>query len=181
MRRQRQMHAALARRDPWLNRRVTHAAEGETPLRAASLNNTTKKPFVPPAHRRLARPPLVAAMKSARALILSGLVVCVGTTARAADPRPFDDVVRDDLQFATAQYGKMLAQLEGKEGTPRSFEKGALKVVKRDRRWPLVRFMRSPARIPCRGRQFGPLTQPGARSRRASRGRLLLRHADRPS
>ena len=47
---------------------------------------------------------------------------------RAADA-PIADVVRDDFAFAAAQYARMLDQVKGRSGYPRTVEKGELKLI----------------------------------------------------
>ncbi len=49
--------------------------------------------------------------------------------AAPAEP-PMADVVKDDLAFAAAQYARMLAQMNGKTGFPRTVDKGEFKTVK---------------------------------------------------
>ncbi len=47
---------------------------------------------------------------------------------RAADA-PLADIVRDDFTFAAAQYTRMLEELKGKTGYPRTVDKGERKLV----------------------------------------------------
>lgn len=58
----------------------------------------------------------------ALALLLS--FACV----RAADA-PLADIVRDDFTFAAAQYTRMLEEIKGKTGYPRTVDKGERKLV----------------------------------------------------
>lgn len=66
-------------------------------------------------------------MKSLRLLRPFALVATVlGLSAAEA---PLADIVRDDFAFAAAQYTRMLEQIKGKTGYPRTLETGELKLV----------------------------------------------------
>lgn len=68
-------------------------------------------------------------MHSARRLRLAVFTVLTTAGLRAAEP-PLADVIHDTFNFAAAQYTRMLAQIEGRSGFPRTFENGSLTLVR---------------------------------------------------
>ncbi len=55
--------------------------------------------------------------------------LALGMTPVISAEAPLADFIRENLEFATAQYTHLLGQVEGKEGLPRTFEQGELKVI----------------------------------------------------
>jgi len=47
-----------------------------------------------------------------------------------ADEAPLGEVIRDSIEFSAAQYTRMLAQLEGRDGCPRTLEHGELTLMR---------------------------------------------------
>ena len=62
-------------------------------------------------------------------LLLCVLALFSAAACLRAAEAPMADVVRDDFSFAAAQYTRMLAQVKGKTGSPRTVEKGEVKFV----------------------------------------------------
>jgi unsaturated chondroitin disaccharide hydrolase len=68
-------------------------------------------------------------MKTPRLPLLVAALLTLATVWTRAAEQPIANVIRDSLDFAAAQYGKMGEQLKGQEGAPRSWEKGNLRTV----------------------------------------------------
>jgi unsaturated chondroitin disaccharide hydrolase len=67
-------------------------------------------------------------MKFSRLIPGALALLFVASRLLATEP-PMADVIRDDFDFAAAQYGRMLGRLKSKESYPRSWEKGEYKFV----------------------------------------------------
>jgi rhamnogalacturonyl hydrolase YesR len=68
-------------------------------------------------------------MKAPRRTPLFFLLLAGCAVLRAAEPS-LQEVVRDSLEFSAAQYTVLLAQLDGRDGYPRSVAKGEITLVR---------------------------------------------------
>lgn len=69
-------------------------------------------------------------MSIVRLLRLAAFTLALVATARAGSPPPLSEVARHALDRAADQYTRMLAQVAGQAGYPRTFEKGKLALVR---------------------------------------------------
>ncbi len=67
-------------------------------------------------------------MKPSRILI-PALALCFGLSPLRSAEKPMADLVRENFTFAAAQYGRMLTEINGQSGYPRTVEKGVRKLV----------------------------------------------------
>ena len=62
-------------------------------------------------------------------LLRPALALLLSAAGLGAADAPLADIVREDFTFAAAQYGRMLEQVKGKAGYPRTLEKGEIKLI----------------------------------------------------
>lgn len=67
-------------------------------------------------------------MKTSRILI-PVLALCFGLSVLRSAEKPMADLVKENFTFAAAQYGRMLTEINGQSGYPRTVEKGVRKLV----------------------------------------------------
>lgn len=67
-------------------------------------------------------------MKPSRILI-PALVLCIGLSVLRSAEKPMAALVTENFTFAAAQYGRMLTEINGQSGYPRTVEKGVRKLV----------------------------------------------------
>jgi unsaturated chondroitin disaccharide hydrolase len=83
----------------------------------------------PDAHASVVIPtPVMKLLRFLRPVFLA--FAASGAAALNAAEVPLRDIIRDDLDFAAKQYSRMLEQMNGKTGFPRTVDKGEFKTVK---------------------------------------------------